>query len=127
MTLIVYFGSEPWDGAKDIHSLIDWAGMPEEFKEAVPNYPIYLLELNQYENLDDFQSDLKTVCRFLQNSNDAQKLEKMLEEHHEEFEDMEEDTYDLIGTLGNMKQVKEVKNRCKKRMEGMICARRLMI
>lgn len=71
------------------------------------------LKRAQYENPDDFQSDLKAVCRFIQNSDDNQKLERMLEEHHEEFETMEEDTYDLIGALGNMKQLKMVKEKSK--------------
>lgn len=118
VTLVVYYGTEEWDGAKDIHSLIDWTDMPEEFKEVVPNYSIYLLELNKYENLEDFHSDVKTVCRFLQNSNDEKKLEEMLEEYSEEFEDMEEDTYDLISTLGNITQVEKLKNKYKKEDGG---------
>lgn len=110
VTLVVYYGTEPWDGAKDIHSLINWENVPEEFKEIVPNYSIYLLELNQYENLEDFQTDLKTVCRFLQNSDGAGKIKKMLKEHRGEFEDMAEDTYNLIRVLGNIKEVEMVKN-----------------
>lgn len=118
VTLVVYYGTEPWDGAKDIHSLIDWSDMPEEFKEAVPNYSIHLLDLSQYENPDDFKSDLKTVCLFLQNANDDEKLEKMLEEHKEEFENMAEDTYDLIGTFGDMEQIEKLKDECKNEKKG---------
>lgn len=114
VTLIVYYGSEPWDGAKDLHSLINWKKLPPELKEIVPNYSIYLLELNKYENLDDFHSDLKTVCRFLQNCNDDKKLAKMLKKHSDEFEDMAEDTYDLIGALGSMRQMTQLKNEFKR-------------
>lgn len=114
VTLVVYFGTDTWDGAKDIHSLIDWSDIPDEFREVVPNYSIYLLELNKYQNLDDFQSDLKTVCRFLQNCDDERKLEQMLREHRPEFENLEEDTYDLIGELGNMSQISQLKEECKK-------------
>lgn len=118
VTLVVYYGTEPWGAAKDIHSLIDWSGLPEELKEVVPNYSIYLLELNKYENPDDFKSDLKTVCRFLQSSNDDKKLEQMLLEHGEEFEDVDEDVYEMIGVLGDMGQLEEVKSKCKKAEGG---------
>lgn len=116
--MVVYYGTEPWGAAKDIHSLIDWSGLPEELKEVVPNYSIYLLELNKYENPDDFKSDLKTVCRFLQSSNDDKKLEQMLLEHGEEFEDVDEDVYEMIGVLGDMGQLEEVKSKCKKAEGG---------
>lgn len=118
ITLVVYFGSKPWDGAKDLHSLIDWTGMPEDLRKVIPNYSIYLLELNKYEHLDDFKSDLRTVCRFLQSSEDDKKLEAMLTEHREEFEDMAEDTYDLIGAFGNMESVNKLKEECRKEDGG---------
>lgn len=118
VTLVVYFGSEPWNGAKDLHSLIDWTGVPEKMKEAVPNYSIHLLELNKYENLNDFKSDLKTVCRFLQSSEDAEKLKTILKEHRDEFEDMAEDTYDLIGAFGNMEPIIKMKKEAKKKDGG---------
>lgn len=117
-TLVVYFGLEPWDGAKDIHSLIDWTDIPEEFKEIVPNYSIYLLELNKYENPDDFQSDLKAICLFLKNANDDKKLEAMLKEHEKDFQELKEDAFDLIGVLGNMTQLKMVKDKCKEEDGG---------
>lgn len=118
VTLVVYYGTKPWEGAKDLHSLIDWEDIPRRFRELVPNYSIYLLELNNYKNLDDFQSDLKAVCRFIQNSEDEQKLRMMLKEHGDEFTDLSEDTYDLLEALGNMTQLKAIKNVCKKEDGG---------
>ncbi len=118
VTLVVYYGTKPWDGARDIHGLIDWDGIPEELKEIIPNYSMYLLELNRYEHLDDFQSDLKTVCRFLQNSEDKVKLKAMLNDYKDEFENMREDTYNLIGALGKMEQVQMLKENCRKEDGG---------
>lgn len=118
ITLVVYYGTEPWDGAKDIHSLIDWTDIPEELREAVPNYSIHLLDLSQYENPEDFKTDLKVICRFLKNAGDKKKIKKMLEEYKEDFENIEEDTYDLIGAFGDMEQIDELKAECKNEKKG---------
>lgn len=57
---------EPWDGTKNLKELLKQENYPEEFRDIVPDYPMNLLEIQRFEHLERFQTDLYLVFGFLQ-------------------------------------------------------------
>ena len=108
-TMVLYYGQAPWDGALDLYGLMDLEGIPPAIRKLIHNYPINLIQINTFEGVERFKTDLKAVFGFLQNSQNKDKLMKFIEENRKDFETMDEETYDLIGYLTNAGTLKKVK------------------
>ena len=54
ITVVIYYGEKPWDGARDLHGVLN---IPEEIKPFVGNYPMHLVEVInnqlQFKNADN--------------------------------------------------------------------------
>ncbi|MCM1123089.1 MAG: hypothetical protein NC416_10935 [Eubacterium sp.] len=111
VTLIVYYGDN-WDGAKDLHDILDFTNIPQELKEVVNNYHIYICEVRKFENTDVFQTDIKQVFDCLRYAENPEKLCELVM-NDPAYQQLEEDTYDLIAKytkvdeLMNIKQYKQ--------------------
>jgi hypothetical protein len=70
-TLVLYWNSEPWDGAKTLHELVDFTGC-EEMKEIAADYKLNIVNLDAVQNGDEiFQNrDVKDVVNLYQKRND---------------------------------------------------------
>lgn len=99
LTIVIYYGEEPWTGPKDLYEMMDLESIPEEIKERINNYPIYILEVRSYPDIEKFQSDIREVFGFVQTAKDKDALMQFVEKHREQFEHLEEDAYDLIAAL----------------------------
>lgn len=40
ITIVVYFGKEPWDGPRSLKEMLDLNGLPKEIVEMVADYPL---------------------------------------------------------------------------------------
>ncbi|MDO4339491.1 MAG: Rpn family recombination-promoting nuclease/putative transposase [Eubacteriales bacterium] len=109
MTLVLYFGNEPWDGPKSLKEMMDFTAMPEEVKETVADYPIHLLEVRNYPYLENFRTDLRYVFGFLQNTKSREELKNYVNENREIFEELEEDAYDFISVMSHSPELKKIK------------------
>ena len=47
ITLVLYYGKKPWDGAMDLHGLMDCVGYPEPMLRLVNNYRLHVLEVRR--------------------------------------------------------------------------------
>lgn len=63
ITLVLYFGTKPWDGPKSLYDLV---GVPENLKCYIPNYSINLVEVAflPEETISKFQSDFRIAAEF---------------------------------------------------------------
>lgn len=63
ITLVLYFGTEPWSGPTSLHDMLD---LPGELKEYVPDYKINLVQVAFLpdETIAQFQSDFQIVAEF---------------------------------------------------------------
>ena len=109
VTVVVYFGTDPWDGPRSLKEMLDLSEIPEEMAAMVNDYPIHLLEARRYGCLDNFQTDLRYVFGFLQNEQDGKKLKNYIEENSSALEHMEEDAYDLISVMSRSKELAVMK------------------
>ena len=82
ITLVIYYGTKKWDGAKDLYSLLDINN--EELKKYIPNYFINLIE--PYNMTDDDINKLnynnQAVFELIKYSNDK---DKMYELYHTKY------------------------------------------
>ena len=42
ITLVLYCGDRPWDGAERLHEMLDFEGFPEKLKGYVEDYSIHI-------------------------------------------------------------------------------------
>ena len=74
VTLVVYYGSEKWDGPKSLHDMMEHKD--SRFMEYVQDYHINLIEPASLEpgELDKFSTSLKKVLGYIKYSNNKQDL-----------------------------------------------------
>ena len=65
MTVVFYYGEEPWDGSRSLRELLELPPELEEYREYFPDYPLRLIEPGQVEP-GNFQTEWKTLMRMLQ-------------------------------------------------------------
>jgi hypothetical protein len=110
ITFVLYFGEKEWDGAKDLHSIIDFTGIPEELRGMVQDYRIHLVEVRKLEDTSVFKTDVRQVFDFIRCSADPGKLEQLVASDAA-YQDMDEDAYDMAAQYSraaeNMMQVKD--------------------
>lgn len=94
ITVVLYYG-EKWDGATELRGIIDFSGIPEELKDKVNNYKIFLCEVRKFRDTDVFQTDVRQVFDCIRCSDDPEKLYELVT-NDSTYREMNGDTYDLI-------------------------------
>ena len=63
VTLVLYFGTEPWSGPTTLHGMLN---LPERLKPFVPDYPVNLVQVAflEEEEISLFRSDFRIVAEF---------------------------------------------------------------
>ena len=51
--------------ALDLYGLMDLEGIPPAIRKLIHNYPINLIQINTFEGVERFKTDLKAVFGFL--------------------------------------------------------------
>lgn len=80
ISLVLYCGSRPWDGALRLHELLEFGRMPPELKEYVADYPIHVLDIchTSDERLAEFPPDIRTMFFFMKYKDDPDSLTQKL-------------------------------------------------
>lgn len=97
VTLVVYFGTEPWDAPRSLHEML--LVEDETVLKYVPDYRLNLVvphELTE-ESFDKFQTELQLVLHCVKCSKEKSQLYKELT--GESFRDVSTDTAALIDNL----------------------------
>ena len=100
ITLVVYFGTKPWDGPKSLHEML--TDKDARALAYVADYKINLLEPATMtdEDIARLQSDLKDVFFFVKYSTDQKKLQELVESS-EDFRSMRKSTAEMIKAVTN--------------------------
>lgn len=99
VTIVIYYG-DMWDGSMNLHGLLNFSGIPEEFQALVGDYHINILPVCALENTDMFQSDVKQVFDFIRFAKDKKKLKELVEKDPI-YMNLDEDAYDMIALFSN--------------------------
>ncbi len=111
-TIVIYYGTDPWDAAKDLYGLLDLADLPPAVLNRLNNFHMNLLELRTFQHSDAFRTDLREVFGFIRRAGDKRALLDFTEERRERFEHMEEDAFDVIAALTGLDRLADIKERC---------------
>ncbi len=137
VTIVVYFGPENWDGARDLHGLMN---IPDEsLKEWVSNYQIHVIEpaMISDEEMKRFKTSLREVLTAAKYAKDKQKLQQAVRENGnyekldrsvipmlevitgERFEIAEEEeTFNMCKALEDIRSEGRQEGRLEGRIEG---------
>ena len=64
LTLVIYWGDIPWDGAKNLHELLDIPPELAQYKDKILDYRINLLEIRSIEDLEHYHGELRHFLVF---------------------------------------------------------------
>lgn len=100
--MIIYWGSEPWDGPRSLHEILDFSGiaedMAQELKKLIPEYPLHILDLNETNDYSGFRTPLRTVFELYARRSDKQQFLDYVKEH-EECRHLDMETHEVIRQL----------------------------
>ena len=100
----VYFGAEEWDGPLNLREM--YADCDETVFQYVADYRVNLITPSGLSDIqiDEFQTNLREIMRYIKYSNDKKKLEKILSTE-QRFKNVERSAVEIINavTKSNMK------------------------
>lgn len=113
ITFVLYSGEKPWDGARRLHEMLDFTGVPECLQEMTPDYKINVIEIRKLEHTEVFRTDVKQVFDFIRLSGDKEALLELVEgDAH--YRNMEEDAAEVITAYANAGELREQMERTRK-------------
>lgn len=112
VTIVLYYGKVPWDGAKDLHQMLNLHHIPPEIAGLVNNYSLHILEIHNYPETELFQTDIRDVFHFVQCSQDKTAMAALTAREAARFQTMDEDTFDVIAALTGSEELEAVKEVC---------------
>ena len=75
VTITVYWNSGVWDGPRNLYDMFQIKN--EQILKYVPNYWLNLVVPVEIKNFDKFETDLKDVFSFIQNSDSKEKIKNL--------------------------------------------------
>lgn len=99
VSLVLYCGARPWDGARRLHELLDLDRFPQELTEYVTDYRIHVLDIchTSDERLEEFPPDIRTMFLFIKYKDDPDTLMKKLSNAEDVCRDTCEAIVDMVG------------------------------
>lgn len=58
ITFVLYYGEKEWDGARDLHGILDFTDIPDKLRDKISNYQIHVIEVRKLESTDVFKTDV---------------------------------------------------------------------
>ena len=97
ITLVLYCGEAPWDGARRLHELLDLELIPDRLKECVADYPIHILDVchTPDERLREFPPDICFMLLCIKYAKDKEAFARLRELTGSAI--VSEDTYETIA------------------------------
>lgn len=99
--------------------MLDWSGIPREWKYFAMDCRMNLLEVNEIQKLDCFETDIKLVFGFLQRRSDGGAVKRFVEDNRQGFSHLAEEAYDMISSLSRTRELESVKSACRTREGAM--------
>lgn len=96
ITIVLYFGKEPWNGPTELCRMMDFSGIPQELRGLVQNYRIPVIDVRRYKDTSRFQTDVREVFEMIQNAEDREKIEELVTKNSR-YQNMEEDAVMILS------------------------------
>ena len=108
ISLVFYYGSEPWDGPVDLYDMFQLEGTKEEkeiLEKYLPNYKINLIDAERLPNISRFSEDLQVILSMLRYRNSKEELTDYINENKKFFQNVDYETSQAMKAFLNMKQI----------------------
>lgn len=108
ISLVFYYGSEPWDGPVDLYDMFQLEGTEEEkavLEKYLPNYKINLVDAERLTNVEEFSEDLQVILAMLRYRNSREELTDYINQNKEFFQHVDYETSQAMKAFLNMKDV----------------------
>lgn len=99
ITLVFYYGTEEWDGSRNLHEMLNMEGINENIKKYIPNYPIHLVTPDGVIDKELFRTDLQQIFGMLECRGDRKRLEEYLAKEREFFSQVDYISAKAIGSF----------------------------
>ena len=122
ITIVFYYGEEPWDGATDLYELFEVKDkqLIHILQKYVSNYRMNLIEVNNDEDVTKFKSDLQIIFSMLKYRKDKRKLLEYTKEHKEGLDELDYESLQAMAVLLKTPQLLAKVNE-KEGAEGNMC------
>ncbi len=121
VTVILYYGEEPWSGPKSLHDMLKLEDFPEDFRAMVNDYPLHIFEVNHFPHLDYFKTDLRLVFGFLQNRSHKERLKQFVRDNEQELSSLEDDACEMITVMSHSEELLRMKDKFRKGSKVDMC------
>lgn len=105
---IFYYGTDPWDGPKDMYDMFQLEGTKKEktiLEKYIPNYKINLIDAERMEGVENFSTDLQVILSMLKYRNSREELEGYINNHKKYFQKVDYETSQAMKAFLNMKNI----------------------
>ena len=95
ISLVFYYGSEPWDGPVDLYDMFQLEGTKEEneiLEKYLPNYKINLVDAERLEDVEKFSDDLQVILTMLRYRDSKEELKHYIDENKKFFQNVDYET-----------------------------------
>lgn len=103
----------PFVKGKDLHSLLDFTGIPAGLREKISNYQIHVVEVRKLVDTSRFKTDVKQVFDFIRFSGDKEKLRELMTTD-QSYAVLEEDACDMVLSYVGEENMFRIKEKHKK-------------
>lgn len=107
-TIVLYAGSEPWDGPESLHEMVDFTKIPNSIKELVQDYRINVVDIRRLTDTSIFKTDVAKVFDFIRFSEKWDELYRLVNSDSY-YQNMDEDAYEVVAKYANIKKEGNVK------------------
>lgn len=107
LSLVVYYGKEPYDGATTLHEMLEWREGSRELEKYISNYHINVFDYHNQDSFGEFHTELRLLFEFLRYATDKEMLMKLLADRRKGYYNVDNETYQMIATMTNSKELIE--------------------
>lgn len=110
VTLVLYMGEEPWDAADNLHEILNFSDVTDEWKNYIQNYKVHVLDIchTSDERLMEFPDDIACMFLSIKYAKDKKKLAELAKKLPQ-FMEMGKDTYETVWNYVGNQQMMEIK------------------
>lgn len=109
VTLVLYYGEEPWTGPRCLKDILDMQDIPEELKAMVVDYPIHIVDVRRFKDSEKLQTDARIVFGLLQRVKDGDAMEQYANENQAEVQQLSTEACDLLTAITGSKDFLRMK------------------
>lgn len=102
-TLCLYHGEDKWDGPRSLKDMVDFGDDKDGMSRYFSDYPLHLYCLNEQENFEIFNTEIKSVFNVMKFRKDKKRLVSELKKS--EFQRIDLETLEVISVALDAPQI----------------------